>query len=107
MCNINRSSVQPVSEFSKRDVSQAMTRTDNKSMRSGFKLVALNVAIWLAFVLQMLSPHDHGAAIVQSLFEGQMPIFGHRVPCDLVCKGPQILPATGDLNAHAPRLRDI
>ena len=84
-----------------------MTRTDNKSLRIGFKLVVLSVAIGLAFVLQMLSPQDRGAVIVQSLLKGQMPVFGHSAPCDLVCKGPQILPATGDLNAHGPRLRDI
>jgi hypothetical protein len=84
-----------------------MTRTDNKSLRSGFKLVVLSVAIGLAFVLQMLSPQDRGAVIVQSLLKGQMPVLGQSAPCDLVCKGPQILPATGDLNAHGPRLRDI
>ena len=84
-----------------------MTRTNNKSLRSGFKLVALSVAIGLAFMLQMLSPQDRGAVIVQSLLKGQMPVLRQSAPCHLVCKGPHILPATGDLNAYAPRLRDI
>ena len=74
MCNINHSLVRAVSTLSQSNGRQAMTRIDNKSLRSGFKLVALSVAIGLAFVLQMLSPQDHGAVIVQSLLKRQMPV---------------------------------
>lgn len=84
-----------------------MTTTKHKSMRHGLRLLALGSAIGLAFLLQTLSPEDRGAVIVQSLLKGQMPVLTPAVPCDLICKGPQILPATGGLGADQPRLRDI